>query len=232
MATTIKEADLGIRVDRPTKTLRELTLEKMREAILTSHFKPGERLVERDLCAQLGVSRTIVREVLRHLESEGLVASLPNRGPIVAETTAEDAWQIYSIRAALESMAAEACAELAPEDAIEDMGEALLAIEKAYEAKSPPAVLEATKTFYEIMFHAAGQAMAWSIVSSLMLRINRLRSLTIADRARDKDGPREMRAILDAIASRDPAKAGLAARHHVEQASSIARRIIAPPRQS
>jgi DNA-binding GntR family transcriptional regulator len=60
--------------------LRELTLDKVREAIVSGYFKPGHRLVERDLCAQLGVSRTIVREVLRHLESEGLVANLVNNG--------------------------------------------------------------------------------------------------------------------------------------------------------
>lgn len=61
----------AIRVERPTKTLRELALDKVRDAIVDGYFRPGDRLVERDLCAQLGVSRTIVREVLRHLESEG-----------------------------------------------------------------------------------------------------------------------------------------------------------------
>ena len=65
-------------IDRPAKTLRQLALEKMREAILTMKFRPGERLVERALCERLGVSRSVVREVLRHLESEGLVETIPN----------------------------------------------------------------------------------------------------------------------------------------------------------
>ncbi|WP_163535827.1 GntR family transcriptional regulator, partial [Klebsiella pneumoniae] len=65
--------ELPMRVDRSAKTLRELTLEKMREAIVSLRFRPGDRLVERDLCEQLGVSRTVVREVLRHLEAEGIV---------------------------------------------------------------------------------------------------------------------------------------------------------------
>ena len=103
--------ETAIRVERPAKTLRELALEKVRDAIVDGYFKPGERLVERDLCAQLGVSRTIVREVLRHLESEGLVASLPNKGPIVARLDLEEAKQIYEIRGALEGMAARLCAE-------------------------------------------------------------------------------------------------------------------------
>ncbi|HEV3431849.1 MAG TPA: GntR family transcriptional regulator, partial [Paraburkholderia sp.] len=74
----------SLRVERPTATLRELTLQKMRQAILDAHFAPGERLVERTLCEELGVSRSVVREVLRHLEAEGIVDTLPNQGPIVA----------------------------------------------------------------------------------------------------------------------------------------------------
>ena len=77
------------------------------EAIEAGVYKPGDRLVERDLCTQLGVSRTIVREVLRHLESEGLVANpVNNKGPMVARLELDEARQIYEIRAALEGMAA------------------------------------------------------------------------------------------------------------------------------
>ena len=85
----------SLRVTRPQKTLRELTLDQMRNAIIDGHFKPGQRLVERDLCTQPGVSRTIVREVRRQLESEGLVATVGTRGPVVAVTTPEQALQIY-----------------------------------------------------------------------------------------------------------------------------------------
>ena len=226
MQSTTSDETSGIRVARPGKTLRELTLEKMRESILNSHFEPGERLVERDLCAQLGVSRTIVREVLRHLESEGLVANIANRGPIVAETSTAEAWQIYNIRAALESMAAGACAEIAGKNVVQTMSDALELIRQAYVAKDMPVVLEATTTFYKVMFEAAEQSMAWNIVSSLMIRINRLRSLTIADDKRNTDGPREMQAILDGIAARKPEEAAAAARRHVERAAEIARRIL------
>lgn len=71
----------SLKIDRSVKTLRELTLEKMRDAILSAYFKPGERLVERSLCEELGVSRSIVREVLRHLETRtGRVDPAPGPG--------------------------------------------------------------------------------------------------------------------------------------------------------
>jgi DNA-binding GntR family transcriptional regulator len=73
-----------MRVVRNTVTLRQQVLEVLRSAILNFQFKPGDRLIERELCEMTGVSRTSVREALRHLESEGLVQNLPNKGPMVA----------------------------------------------------------------------------------------------------------------------------------------------------
>src|SRR5687767_4159664 len=64
---------LELRVARELPTLRDLTTDKLREAIMAQRFKPGQHLVERDLCEQTGVSRSSVREALRHLEAEGLV---------------------------------------------------------------------------------------------------------------------------------------------------------------
>ena len=52
----------SLRIDRNQRTLRELTLEKMRDAIIGQYFQPGQRLVERTLCEELGVSRTIVHD--------------------------------------------------------------------------------------------------------------------------------------------------------------------------
>ena len=102
-----------LKIENPPQTLRELVLEKMRGAILSGRFKSGERLVERTLCDQLGVSRSVVREVIRYLEAEGLVESMPNKGPMVARMDWDQARQIYDIRLLLEQSAAAACAATA-----------------------------------------------------------------------------------------------------------------------
>ena len=158
-------------VDRPTKTLRELALDRMRKAIVDLHFQPGERLVERDLCAQLGVSRTVVREVLRHLESEGLVATQGARGPIVAVTSPEEAQQIYELRGLLEGVAARGCAESEDRTFLGPLDESLAAIEEAYRAGDMAAVLTATSEFYRVLFEASGKTIAWGIVTSLKASI-------------------------------------------------------------
>lgn len=215
-----------LRVERPQRTLRELTLEKMRESILDSYFQPGDRLVERDLCEQLGVSRTIVREVLRHLESEGLVANVPQRGPIVAQTSLEEARQIYDIRGALEGMAAGICAERKGPAAADRLDVVLARIRTAYAAQDSRRVLAETTEFYRTLFAEAECEVAWTIVSSLTARINHLRSMTIKTERRDVEGPEQMDRIVAAIRDHDHARAAEAAAKHVANASRIAQALL------
>jgi DNA-binding GntR family transcriptional regulator len=217
----------SLRIDRNQKTLRELTLEKMRDAIIEQYFQPGQRLVERALCDELGVSRTIVREVLRHLETEGLVETPAGQGPMVASIDQETTRQIYAIRALLEGHAAAACARLADEQAIARMSAAMMLIEAAFAQNDHAGVLSETTRFYEVMFAAGKETVAWSIAQSLNARVNRLRAITITSRERNTSGPAEMRALLDAICRHDPEAAQAAAEAHVRRAADIALKILA-----
>ncbi|MEO9338502.1 GntR family transcriptional regulator [Mesorhizobium sp. SB112] len=216
----------AIKVERPAKTLRELTLDKMREAILNGYFRPGDRLVERDLCGQLGVSRTIVREVLRHLESEGLVANLANKGPIVATLNWDEAKQIYEIRGALEGMAARLCAEQKNSGTADALEALLQNIRAGYRAKDMAAVLQNTTAFYQTLFGSVGRKVAWGVVSLLTVRINHLRSMTIKTENRDVEGPAQMQRIVDAIRAGDGAAAHKAAIDHVTRAATIAESLL------
>lgn len=216
------EPDASLRVERTAKTLRELTLEKVRDAILDFRFRPGERLVERTLCAQLGVSRTVVREVLRHLEAEGLVETIPHHGPAVALPDTARAAQIYEIRGLLEALAARACAEAATAADLARLGAALERIAAGYAARSPRDVLRATTEFYEVMFLSGGKSVAWDVVQPLNARINQLRAMTIAMPGRQDSGLAEMRSIYEAIARRDPQAAYDTSLRHVAQAARLA----------
>lgn len=219
--TLVPIAD-NIKVDRNRKTLRELTLEKVRSAIFTQYFRPGQRLVERTLGEELGVSRTVVREVLRHLETEGLVQSVPQHGPVVATIDADTTRQIYELRALLEGHAAAACALRRDEDAIAHMSGNLKRIEAAFASNDFQAVMEQTGLFYSTMFQAAGDTVAWGIVNSLNARINRLRVITISSKQRGSAAPGEMYRLLSAIREQQPEEAQAAAQAHVKNAQAIA----------
>lgn len=215
-----------LRIDRDQTTLRDLALRKLRGAILDFHFKPGERLVERDLCEQLGVSRSIVREALCHLEAEGLVATGPQRGPSVAKPTAQDAQQIYEIRALLEAMAARACAENGVPGLPTLLSLQIDAISTGYADANLQDVLSATNEFYRLLFESAGRNVAFAIVRSLNARINQLRAMTIATPGRDKAGVSQMRCIVEAIAQGDGESAHKACIDHVSQAAAIAQSLL------
>lgn len=212
-----------LRISQPPKTLRAIVTGKMRDAILSGYFKPGERLVERTLCDQLGVSRTVVRETLRYLEAEGLIEFRNNRGPVVARLDWPQARQIYRIRQLLEADAAADCARIADDTIKAALRSALSALEAAYESTSQNTLFEASLEFYRCIFSAAGHDVAWDVVNRLNGRISRLRGLTLSTADRHRSGFARMKAICEAITANDPAAAAAAVREHLDEASEIAR---------
>src|SRR5580658_6629334 len=94
-----------LQIVRKSATLRLLVEDKLRSAIASGRFKPGQRLIERELCELTGVGRTSIREALRQLEAEGLVTVASHRGPSVTKITADEAKHLYAVRALLEGYA-------------------------------------------------------------------------------------------------------------------------------
>lgn len=216
----------SLRIDHAPQTLREIAVERVRSAIILGRFKSGERLVERSLCDQLGVSRSVVREVIRTLEAEGLVENAPRSGPIVATLDWPRAAQIYGIRQLLEADAAAACATRADAVVKADLKAALAQLDAAFARGASDAMHAATARFYEIIFTAAGHDIAWEIVQRLNGRISRLRSLTLATTDRRVSGPARMAAICAAISANDAKAAAAAVHDHLTEAAEIARRLL------
>ncbi|MDH4441492.1 MAG: GntR family transcriptional regulator [Rhizobium sp.] len=216
----------NLRIETPPATLREIALDRLRRAIISGLFEPGQRLVERTLCDQMGVSRSVIREVIRHLESEGLVENIAKQGPIVAKISWDDARQIYEIRSALESTAAADCARQADASVKAKLAAALAELDQTSKNNAPPAILDATHEFYKVMFATGGHTIAWEIVNRLNGRISRLRVMTLSTSNRTVSGPARMREIYAAIERNDPQKAAAACRAHVEEAARIAERLL------
>jgi DNA-binding GntR family transcriptional regulator len=86
-------------------TMSVLAAEALRSMILSGELLPGDKLPENSLTAQLGVSRSPLREAMSVLEQEGLIVQAPRRGAIVAPLTAHDIYEIYTLRQQLEDLA-------------------------------------------------------------------------------------------------------------------------------
>lgn len=218
--------DSDLRIDHSPATLRQLAVERLRQAIIVGRFNGGDRLVERTLCEQLGVSRSVVREAIRYLEAEGLVETLARSGPVVARLDWPRARQIYDIRRLLEADAAAACARK-PDDATKArLNAALRDLQSAFDAAAPQDLYAATTVFYEVIFRAAGHDIAWEIVQRLNSRISRLRALTLATTNRRVSGPAHMARIAAAICANDAEGAADAVRAHLGDAAEIARSLL------
>ena len=194
---------LGVIQTQPT--LREMTADRLREAIFSMHFKPNERLVERDLCDQTGVSRTCVREALRHLESEGLVERRPNKGLYVTAITADEARQVYEVRGALEPMVARLFVKRASESEVKALRQTVAQTSAALNGKAVRAYVQGFDDFYDVLLRGSGNEVARKILQGLHARITYLRTLTAnkAPLARKRETVALMRAIAEAAAQRD-----------------------------
>jgi DNA-binding GntR family transcriptional regulator len=209
-------------------TVQFQTANKLRDAILSGYFKPGQRLVELDLCQVMQVSRTSVREALRRLEAEKLITVIPNRGPSVTEITWQDAKEIYDVRALLEGEAASLLAKRATTEQTLDMAHALEAFVHADEAGDAIGRLHATGRFYDVMLRGCGNNVIREMLQGLVARINFLRSRSMSRPGRAKYSAKEMRRILEAIQRKDASAARAAAVDHVRAACAAAALIFEP----
>ena len=202
------------------KPLRELVFENIREAIINGHLKPGERLMEIQLAEELGVSRTPVREAIRKLELEGFVVMIPRKGAYVTDITIKDIVDVFELRWALEALAAELAAERATEEEIEQMERHLLELAKVVEEQDVKKIVEIDTKFHETIYTASRNKRLGQILSLLGELIQRYRTLTLSKSERIKVTMEEHRAIVEALAARDPQRAGRLAQEHIESAEN------------
>lgn len=214
-----------LKVDRP-KTLKDNALEMLRDAITSDTFKPGERLVERSLCDSMGVSRTVVRECIRHLESEHLIVGVPNAGFMVATITKDEVKEIYEIRIMLECAAIHSCALNADLETIKDLRSLYQRLTEHLKKGEILETLKLTTQFYQIIFSTGGKNVSWDLVKRLNGRISRLRALTLSSEGRQTRGPENLAKILDAIEQHDAEQAEKISAQHLTEAANIAYELI------
>jgi DNA-binding GntR family transcriptional regulator len=222
--------ELNMQVEREAATLRLRVEEKLRSAIAAGHFPPGARLIERELCAMLGVGRTSVREALRQLEAEGLIVSTPHRGPQVASVSPEEARQIYDVRALLEGFAGRGSALHATDEQIAKLKSTAKELEKAQGHEG--GLLKAKTNFYDALFDSCGNEVVRQLLRTLHNRITLLRSTSMVQPGRLPKSLAEIRQIVDRIAARDPDGAAEACTTHVRNAGEIAVAVLAERTQS
>lgn len=222
-------SDTSQLVVRSASSLKKQVLQALRNVIFSRRFAPGDRLVERELCEMLDVSRTLIRESLSQLEAEGIVQIIPHRGPIVAVYSAEDARSIYDIRAALEEMAGRCFAQRATDAECAALEAAYEKMKRGYSQMSEPGeeAQELKAAFYAALGEGAHNPVLVEMLRLMHGRVAMLRSTTLSQPGRPEASLAELGNIVAAVKARDAAAAAAACRVHVENAGAIASAILA-----
>jgi DNA-binding GntR family transcriptional regulator len=210
------------RVEKIAAPLRQSVTESLRYAIAVGRFNGGDRLPERMLCEMTGVSRTLVREALRQLESEGLIEVVPNRGPVVARITADQAEGIYQVRAELEGLACELFAKKANAEQKDNLAAAFKNLKNSFKDRDPLARLRAKNHFYDCLVEGSGNQALGDSLRMLNTRIMLLRATSLRAPGRATASLLELTAVMKALAAKSGKRARKLAERHVHSAAEAA----------
>ncbi len=190
----------------------------LEEEILNGSRQPGDPLTELQLCQELGVSRTPVREALNRLEQEGLAATLPNRSVVVAGITVSDMLDIYEIRLRVEGLAARRCATRLSSEALRELTD-LVDLQEFYTQKEQPQQLRTLDSqFHHLLYRHCGSPALTATLTNLHRKVRHFRQTSMAESDRANQTLAEHRAIVNALAAHDPDAADRAATAHIDQA--------------
>ena len=215
-----RTARQSARLGERHSSLGRLAADELRRAILGGRYKPGERLVEDRLSADLGVSRIPVREALRLLSAEGLVALQPRRGASVAAISPEVAREMVEVRALLEGLNARLAARRHDPEVIAELREVLHKGKVAAVSGTLEELVELNSAYHDLLAKAGRNSILLDLMRSLRERTSLVFAANSKDRAREDWD--EHSGILAAVIGGDEELASLLATRHVVKASEAA----------
>jgi len=199
-------------------SLSRVVSEQIRGRILDGTLKPGERLVEDLLSAELGVSRVQVREALRGLSAEGLVTLLPRRGATVVEVTPETVAELVEVRALLEGLNARLAAQRHDPEIIVQLEDTLARGNEAAKTGTAEELARLNAEFHERLAEASRNAVLSDVMRGLRERTSI--AFAINGRARAREDWDEHAGVLAAVIAGDAELAALLATRHVQNAAA------------
>jgi DNA-binding GntR family transcriptional regulator len=186
-------------------TLVELAADRLRDAILRGALKPGEKIIEEQLCADFGISRAPLREALRLLAQQGLVEHLPRRGSRVTEWSPTDILQLFALRHVLERHAVETALPLAdPVTALRPVRDALDGMRIATDDLARD---DAHRRFHAAVVELADNRQLNITLEPILLKLQSPMATNLREEARHHraaDGVKRHRKVLAALETNDP----------------------------
>jgi GntR family transcriptional regulator, rspAB operon transcriptional repressor len=192
----------------------------LREAIVSAELEPGRRLSENELADRLGVSRTPVREALVRLRDERLVAIVPQLGTFVTLISPDAVADAAFVREALECSAIRLATQKASERDLEELQANLAAQDRAEATGDIDAFDHLDEALHRTLCELSGRDIAWSLSRRANGHLDRVRRLSLPEPGYLGEMVAEHRAVVAAVADKDPDQAEAALRHHLRMVLS------------
>ncbi len=209
-----------------SSSLSTLVQEEIERLIMTGELPVGSRINESDLAQRFNTSRGPIREALRTLEEAGLVRVEKNRGMFVREITFEEADEIYELREALEEIIGRRTARAITADGLDRLRAMIDAMHGAAQAQELEQYAQLNLQFHEILLDTAGSAKLTETYQRLIKELSLFRLRALAGGGGLRVSADEHRDIVEAIASRDPERAGKALRQHTADSRARMRKAL------
>lgn len=211
-ASTAQSAPRPIR----RKSLHDEVVAALRDMIVTGNLEPGERIVEKDLSEQLGVSRTPIREAIKTLTLDGLVDSPAHRGARVKPLEADEIKALFDVIAVLESLAAERAATGLQPRQLRRLETLHARMRSAFEDGNRAKYFELNTEIHDSIVAFSGNPILRDTHERLMLRARRGRYLAILSGSRWAEAMQQHEDLMSALRAREPARAADVWRNHLE----------------
>lgn len=189
-------------IEHKSISLADQVFEHLETDILSGKYQRGESLTESKLSAELGVSRTPIREALKRLEQEHLIEESP-KGMTVVGISKKDLDDIFKIRGALEGKAAEMAAKNYTEEQLSIVREALEFQEFYLVKHDPDRIKSMDSRFHETIYKMSGSTVFYDVLVPLHKKLLKYRKASVSESSRAEASVAEHRAIYEAIAARD-----------------------------
>lgn len=209
--------------------VREQAVEAIRNQIMDGTLREGQRLVEREMCEQLDISRNTLREAYRQLEAEGFVEMRPHKGPMVSRITRREARALYELREAMEGLAIRLFTQRASDEQVEALKHAFEELKAAHESLDVKEMLQRKNTFYDILYAGADNELLRNHARVLQGRLSRLRARSLSEEGRPRQSIEEIADVIAKIVKRDPEAAAAAWCRHIRSAAQVAERSLPEP---
>lgn len=198
--------------------LRDKIYEMLKEAIFSGELEPGERIIETRLADEMGISRTPIREAIRHLESEGYIESMNNGGVKVSEITEDDIIEWHEIKLVFDELAMKKTIDNVTEEVIEILKEDLNEVEKALNQENidDEEIINLNTDFHDKMYEISGNKMIKTIKDDYQKYNYMMRKYLSKIEGRHQQALLEHKEILKAIIDRDKEKAVRLSKEHRE----------------